>query len=85
VSIVGKQLEFLERQIDQSTKLHNRLHQLQDQLTRGEEPALADWLTTLEMMTMYDKYFSADELKHLRCLLTLARNLPPPSGHKTPG
>ncbi len=68
VSIVGKQLEFLEKQIDQATKLHNRLHQLQGQLKRGEEPALADWLTTLEMMTMYDKYFSADELKHLPLL-----------------
>lgn len=68
VSIVGKQLEFLERQIDQARKLHDRLSQLQGQLMRGEEPELAAWLTTLEMMTMYDKYFSADELQQLPLL-----------------
>ncbi len=68
VSIVGKQLEFLERQIDRARKLHDNLSQLQGQLMRGEEPALADWLTTLEMMTMYDKYFSADELQQLPLL-----------------
>lgn len=67
-SIIGKQLEFLERQIDQSKKLHDRLSQLQHQLMRGEEPELADWLTTLEMMTMYDKYFSADDLRRLPLL-----------------
>ncbi|WP_268629733.1 TipAS antibiotic-recognition domain-containing protein, partial [Escherichia coli] len=29
------------------------------------EPELNDWLTTLELMTMYDKYFTADELAQL--------------------
>ncbi len=65
VSIIGQQLEYLKRQMDQSRKLHNRLFQLHALLKRGEEPELADWLTTLEMMTMYDKYFTAEELERL--------------------
>ena len=31
----------------------------------GTEPELADWLTTLELMNMYDKYFSQEELARL--------------------
>lgn len=67
-SIVEMQLKLLERQIDNARKLHDRLSRLQQQLQQGEEPELADWLTTLEMMTMYDKYFSAEELERLPLL-----------------
>ncbi|HET7832186.1 MAG TPA: MerR family transcriptional regulator [Gallionella sp.] len=69
-SIVEQQIELLEKQIDQGKKLHDRLSQLRGQLMRGEKPELADWLTTLEMMTMYDKYFSANELKRFPLLDT---------------
>ncbi|MCS5874464.1 hypothetical protein LN650_31105 [Klebsiella pneumoniae subsp. pneumoniae] len=34
-------------------------------MTAGDDPELNDWLTTLELMTMYDKYFTADELAQL--------------------
>ncbi|TPQ24700.1 MerR family transcriptional regulator [Methylomonas koyamae] len=67
-TIVERQLEALDRKIAQSQALRHRLSGLQRQLTRGEEPELADWLTTLEMMTMYDKYFSANDLKRLPLL-----------------
>ncbi|MDD2770581.1 MAG: MerR family transcriptional regulator [Methylococcus sp.] len=67
-STVERQIELLEKQIDQGKKLRDRLSQLRDQLTRGEEPDLADWLTTLEIMSMYDKYFSPNELKRLPLL-----------------
>ncbi|TKC86850.1 MerR family transcriptional regulator [Trinickia terrae] len=67
-SLVDKQLHMLEDQIQRATRLHERLSRLRDQLTRGEEPELADWLTTLESMTMYDKYFSEDELERLAFL-----------------
>ena len=67
-SIVEQQIELLEKQIDQGKKLRDRLSQLQGQLMRGEEPELVDWLATLEMMTMYDKYFSANELKRFPLL-----------------
>jgi DNA-binding transcriptional MerR regulator len=63
--IIAKQIAMLDRQIQQATRLRERLAQLQGQLAQGKEPELADWLTTLELMTMYDKYFSPDELARL--------------------
>jgi DNA-binding transcriptional MerR regulator len=69
-SIVEQQLRMLDSQIAQSLALRDRLSQLQGQLSRGEEPELADWLTTLEMMTMYDKYFTKDEQKRFPLLST---------------
>lgn len=69
-SIVEQQIKSLESQIAQSIALRERLTQLQAQLQRGEEPELADWLTTLEMMNMYDKYFSKEEQKHFPLLST---------------
>jgi hypothetical protein len=42
-----------------------QLAQWQRQLAGGEEPELAEWLTTLELMTMYDKYFTQEERDRL--------------------
>lgn len=67
-TIVDRQIRRLDEQIVEGQKLRARLSRLQDQLTRGEEPEIADWLTTLEMMTMYDKYFSAQELQRFPLL-----------------
>lgn len=69
-SIVDQQIQMLDQQIAQSTTLRDRLYQLQGQLQRGEEPELADWLTTLEMMNMYDKYFTKEEQKRFPLLST---------------
>lgn len=74
--IIVQQLRQLSQQIERATLLRERLSQLQQQLSRGEEPELGDWLKTLELMNMYDKYFTPEELKRL-----------PPTfanGHKNP-
>jgi MerR family transcriptional regulator, thiopeptide resistance regulator len=65
LSIVERQLAALDRQIDEAARMRTHLKQLHAQLARGEEPALADWLTTLEQMKMYDKYFSKEELANM--------------------
>ncbi|MDI9701408.1 MerR family transcriptional regulator, partial [Burkholderia cenocepacia] len=46
-------------------ELRMQAHEPFAQLTAGTEPELADWLTTLELMTVYDKYFSEEELARL--------------------
>lgn len=56
---------MLTEQIQQARALRSRLSKLQGQLAEGQEPNLADWLITLEQMTMYDKYFSQEELEQL--------------------
>ncbi|KVC22032.1 MerR family transcriptional regulator [Burkholderia pseudomultivorans] len=62
VDLVARQIASLDRQLAQTTQLRERLVGLHAQLAAGTEPELADWLTTLELMTVYDKYFSEAEL-----------------------
>ncbi|WP_332878990.1 MerR family transcriptional regulator [Massilia sp. S19_KUP03_FR1] len=64
-AIVSRQIAMLEQQIAGADALRARLQRLQGQLAGGQEPDLADWLTTLEQMTMFDKYFTPEELKEL--------------------
>ena len=64
-TVVSRQIAMLTQQIAQADVLRMRLQRLQTQLANGQDPDLADWLTTLEHMTMYDKYFTPEELKEL--------------------
>ncbi|HEY0062097.1 MAG TPA: MerR family transcriptional regulator [Telluria sp.] len=64
-AVVDQQIAALTRQIEQAGLLRDQLIGLQQLLVTGEEPELASWLTTLELMTMYDKYFTKDELARL--------------------
>ena len=64
-NIVEQQIAALTRQIDQAGILRAQLTRLHGELDAGVEPDLAAWLTTLELMTMYDTYFSKEELKQL--------------------
>jgi MerR family transcriptional regulator, thiopeptide resistance regulator len=64
-AIVDQQIDALTRQIAQASALREQLTQLQRQLAAGEQPELASWLTTLELMNMYDKYFTKEQLARL--------------------
>ncbi|MBZ0329770.1 MerR family transcriptional regulator [Halomonas sp. ANAO-440] len=63
--IVERQIGMLEERIAQQIRLRDRLQRLHRQFADAEEPDLAEWLDTLELMTMYDRYFSRDELDRL--------------------
>ncbi|GAA3608516.1 MerR family transcriptional regulator [Gibbsiella greigii] len=63
--VIEQQITMLDRQLAQMTALRGRLQHLHTQLTAGDEPELNDWLTTLELMAMYDNYFTVDELAQL--------------------
>ncbi|UEP20018.1 MerR family transcriptional regulator [Burkholderia ambifaria] len=65
VDLISKQIALLDRQLAQTAQLRERLVNLHAQLAAGTEPELADWLTTLELMTVYDKYFSEEELARM--------------------
>ena len=67
-AIVAQQIAMLERQIAQASTLCVRLRTLQAQLAQGQAPELAEWLTTMELMTMYDKYFNNEELQQMPLL-----------------
>ncbi|KJH80567.1 MerR family transcriptional regulator [Stutzerimonas stutzeri] len=64
-AVIEQQLSLLDQQIARQIRLRERLAQLHQQCVSGDEPALADWLEALELMSMYEKYFSEDELRQL--------------------
>lgn len=64
-TILDQQIAALSRQIEQAARLRDQLVRLKRDMAAGAAPDLAAWLTTLELMTMYDTYFTKDELKHL--------------------
>ncbi len=64
-AVIERQIEQLERQIARKTQLRDRLEHLHRLFVGGDDPELDDWLNTLELMTMYDQYFSPDELERL--------------------
>ncbi|HEX8603608.1 MAG TPA: MerR family transcriptional regulator [Pseudoduganella sp.] len=66
LAIVERQLAALQKQIDEAARMHTHLLGLHARLSRGEQPELAEWLTTLEQMKMYEQYFSKEELANLR-------------------
>ncbi|SFD62495.1 transcriptional regulator, MerR family [Massilia yuzhufengensis] len=65
MAIVERQLARLDRQIAEAARMREQLLRLRTQLANGEHPELSIWLTTLEQMTMYEQYFSKEELARL--------------------
>ena len=63
--MIAQQLDELDDRIEKASALRSRLSQIQDVLTRGDEPVAGDWLAAVELITQYDKYCSSDELQRL--------------------
>lgn len=63
--MVDRQIAQIDHKLAEATQLRERLLHLRQQLATGQPPDLADWLGTLKLMTMYEKYFSPGELKIL--------------------
>lgn len=63
--ILDAQISILDDQLADIVVLRQRLVTLRETLRSGAEPDLEEWLTTLELMTMYDRYFTQEELKRL--------------------
>jgi len=66
--LIDRQLAQIDRELARTARLRGKLIQLRAQLTAGQPPDLAEWLDTLELMTMYENYFSTEEIKQLPML-----------------
>ncbi len=64
--IIARQIASLDAEIERSTALRERLQSLQSHFVQGSAPALAECLKTLEMMNIYAKYFSKEEMAAFR-------------------
>ncbi|MFZ6871048.1 MerR family transcriptional regulator [Undibacterium sp. Di27W] len=64
--VIDEQISGLDQQIAQSVELRDRLQKLSELLKTNNEPNLEYWLSTLEMMSLIGKYFSRDEILHMR-------------------
>jgi DNA-binding transcriptional MerR regulator len=69
LAVVERQLAALDRQLLETTRVRGQLLRLRGQLASGATPDLSTWLTTLEqtmdIMSVYEKYFTPEELEKL--------------------
>ncbi|WP_337014706.1 MerR family transcriptional regulator [Leclercia sp. AS011] len=63
--LIGAQIRLLDKQVRSITTLRDRLVDLRAGLDAHEDLDLESWLQTLELMNMYDRWFSKEELQQL--------------------
>lgn len=64
-ALLDTQIDLLDAQIRDIHTLRAQLLSLRNALDSGREPDLESWLQTLELIKMYDRWFSAQELQEL--------------------
>jgi DNA-binding transcriptional MerR regulator len=62
-AILAQQIGTLDRSIVQAQALRERLTVMQMILAGGGQPGIDDWLASLSMMSTFEQYFDAAELK----------------------
>jgi DNA-binding transcriptional MerR regulator len=62
-AILARQIGTLDQQIAEAQALRERLGVMQMILAGGRQPEIDDWLASLALMSTFEKYFSAEELK----------------------
>lgn len=67
-TVIEQQILSLDRQAARAIELRDRLKSLLQRVNENIEPDMSDWLATLEMMAIYDRYFTGEELETLRLL-----------------
>jgi DNA-binding transcriptional MerR regulator len=65
LAVVERQLRALDRQMLEAARVREQLQRLHGELAAGGQPDLSTWLHSLEQMSMYEKYFTQDELARL--------------------
>ncbi|MEE3663285.1 MerR family transcriptional regulator [Brenneria sp. g21c3] len=63
--LLDAQIALLDKHMRSINTLRDQLVFLRTELAAGEEPDLESWLQTLELMNMYDRWFSKEELQQL--------------------
>ncbi len=64
-TLLTEQITLLDKQMRNIQTLRDQLLTLRNGVSCGAEPDLECWLQTLELMKMYDRWFSKEELREL--------------------
>ncbi|GLQ89266.1 MerR family transcriptional regulator [Dyella flagellata] len=64
-TLIAKQIQMLELTMARDHRLHRQLCAVRDTLEAGQSLDPSKWIDTMELMTMYEQHFSAEELKRL--------------------
>ena len=65
-TIIDQQARILDAQADRALALSSTLKHLSHRLTEGGDVGPSDWLDMLEMMTLYDRHLTSDQVQRLR-------------------
>jgi hypothetical protein len=63
--LLDEQISLLDAQMRTIQTLRQQLLMLKRGMESGAEPDLESWLLTLELTNMYNRWFSAEELREL--------------------
>jgi DNA-binding transcriptional MerR regulator len=61
--IISRQIQMLDEEMANTADLRNRLALIQDRITSGINSGMEEWLSTLNLMATFRKYFNMDELR----------------------
>ncbi len=64
--VIARQIATLDTEIEQGIALRSRLQSLRAQFEQGGTQALGECLKTMELMSVYDKYFTQEEIAVFR-------------------
>ena len=65
-AVITRRADALDEEIRRARALRDRLYRLKEQIEVRGASAAVDWPKILEVMTMFEKYFSREELDFLR-------------------
>jgi DNA-binding transcriptional MerR regulator len=65
-SVVRRHLREVEQQIEEQARLRTRLQRILTVLERDEEPSADRFLEAMEAMTMFERYFTPEQLEELQ-------------------
>jgi len=68
--LLEKQIDILAEKIMQTSALYHQLEQFKQLMLDGNILNQTDWFSILKMLSVYDKYFSHQELKQLPLYMT---------------
>jgi DNA-binding transcriptional MerR regulator len=62
---VAQQIEAIDGELDEARRLRRRLGRILDELDRSGEPSSLELIDAMEAMTMYERYYTEEQLERL--------------------